>query len=59
METSGNLILVTGFYGAGKSTLTRATLDALDNLEYLQTVTTRQPRAEEIEHGSIEYEFVS
>jgi guanylate kinase len=59
VETSGDLILATGFYGAGKSTLARTALDALDNLEYLQTITTRQPRQEEIEYGSIEYEFVS
>jgi guanylate kinase len=47
MATHGELILVTGFYGAGKSTLARAALDALDSLEYLQTVTTRPPRPEE------------
>ncbi len=47
MATNGELILVTGFYGAGKSTLARAALDAIDSLEYLQTVTTRPPRPEE------------
>jgi guanylate kinase len=47
MATHGELILVTGLYGAGKSTLARAALDASESLEYLQTVTTRPPRPEE------------
>ena len=47
MVTHGELILVTGFYGAGKSTLARAALDASESLENLQTVTTRPPRPEE------------
>ena len=56
---SGELIFVTGLYGAGKSTLVHAALDATDNLEYLKTTTTRPPRPEELEYGSIEYDFVS
>jgi len=53
------LIFVTGFYGAGKSTLVHAALAALGGLEYLKTTTTRPPRAEEVEFGSTEYDFVN
>jgi guanylate kinase len=55
----GNLILVTGFFGAGKSTLAQAAIDRIDQLSYLTTVTTRPARPEEVEYGSREYDFVS
>lgn len=55
----GKLILVTGYLGAGKTTLVKRALEQIDGLRYLTTVTTRLPRPEEIAGPSPEYEFVS
>lgn len=40
----GELILVTGFFGAGKTTLAESACRNIPNLEYFTTVTTRPPR---------------
>lgn len=53
---SGNLILVSGLSGAGKTTLIRAVLEVLPKLTYLHTATTRPPRSGEAD--GIEYQFV-
>ena len=45
----GSLIVVSGPSGAGKSTLIRAALDAVPNLAYSVSATTRNPRAGEID----------
>jgi guanylate kinase len=46
----GRLIVVSGPSGAGKSTLIRAALDAVPNLAYSVSATTRKPREGEV-HG--------
>lgn len=55
----GGIIYVSGFYGAGKTTLIRAALDRLVHLNYLVTYTTRAPRPGELLEQSHEYQFVS
>lgn len=55
--TPGRLILVSGYAGAGKTTLIRAALRQLPGLEYLRTTVTRPMRPDE--QDSSEYEFVS
>lgn len=45
----GRLIVVSGPSGAGKSTLIRAALDAVPNLAYSVSATTRNPREGEID----------
>jgi len=59
MKVYGTFILVTGLYGAGKTSLVSAALLSVEKLEYLKTTTTRLPRPEEIAHGSLEYDFVT
>ena len=58
-EALGKLILVTGFFGGGKSSIAREVMDRVNDLTYLRTITTRPPRQEELDHGTDEYEFVS
>jgi guanylate kinase len=45
----GSLIVVSGPSGAGKSTLIRAALDAVPNLAYSVSATTRKPREGEVD----------
>lgn len=45
----GRLIVVSGPSGAGKSTLIRAALDAVPNLAYSVSATTRKPREGEVD----------
>lgn len=45
----GRLIVVSGPSGAGKSTLIRAALDAVPNLAYSVSATTRTPREGEVD----------
>jgi guanylate kinase len=45
----GSLIVVSGPSGAGKSTLIRAALDAVPNLAYSVSATTRSPREGEVD----------
>ena len=45
----GRLIVVSGPSGAGKSTLIRAALDAVPNLAYSVSATTRSPREGEVD----------
>ena len=52
---TGKFILVTGFFGAGKSSLVNAAIKNIPNLVYLKTITTRPKRKEELE----EYSFVT
>ena len=54
---SGKFIFVSGLSGAGKSTMVRAVLDALDDVRPVVTCTTRPRRAEEID--SFEYWFAT
>ncbi len=53
----GKLILVTGLSGSGKTTLVQGALQALPELVYLRTYTTRPMRPGET--ASHEYEFVN
>lgn len=55
----GGIIYVCGFYGAGKTTLIRAALKALPQLNYLTTYVTRPPRPGEQTDKQGEYEFVT
>ncbi len=57
--SKGIFILITGFSGAGKTTLAKAALQTHPQWHYHTTVTTRPPRPDEIAHGTHEYEFVS
>jgi guanylate kinase len=54
---AGKLIFISGFSGAGKTTLVRYALETVPNLVYLQTTTTRPLRNGE--HASHEYIFVT
>ena len=53
----GKFIFVSGLSGAGKSTMVRSVLNALENIRPVVTVTTRPRRAEEID--SHEYWFAT
>lgn len=53
----GRLILVSGYAGAGKTTLIRAALKRLPKLHYLRTAVTRPMRPDE--QDSPEYDFVT
>jgi guanylate kinase len=53
----GRLIVVSGPSGAGKSTLIRAALDAVPELAYSVSATTRQPRKGEV--NGRDYIFLS
>lgn len=55
----GNLLIVCGLSGAGKTTMIREALTKIDEIQYLKTYTTRKPRSEEEASNSIEYIFVS
>ena len=54
----GKLILVTGLFGAGKTTLTAAAVENISNLNYLMTYTTRPQRETEVS-GKGEYIFTN
>jgi len=54
---TGKLILVTGYFGAGKSSLVNAAIKNIKNLMYLKTIITRPMRKEE--RGSEEYIFAT
>lgn len=51
------LILLTGPSGVGKTTIARALLKAMPNLQRLVTYTTREPRPNE--QNGVDYNFVS
>ncbi len=53
---TGKFILVTGYFGAGKSSLVNAAIKKIPNLIYLKTITTRSKRKGE---ESTEYDFVT
>ncbi len=56
--STGGIIYVAGFYGAGKSTLIRAALSSIDGLRGIPTYLTRAPRPGELEDKQLEYVFV-
>ena len=57
MEQKGILIVISGFSGAGKGTLVKALLQKYDTYGLSISMTTRQPRAGEVDGR--EYFFVS
>ncbi len=57
MNKRGNLIVFSGPSGVGKGTMLKNCLEALPNLKYSVSATTRQPREGE-QHGR-EYYFIS
>lgn len=57
MEEKGLLIVISGFSGVGKGTVIQLVLDALPNLKFSISCTTRKPRAGE-ENG-VNYFFLS
>lgn len=59
LKSHGNLIIVCGVSGSGKTTMIASALTSVENLKYLKTYTTRKPRSEEEAKASIEYVFVS
>lgn len=52
----GNIYIITAPSGAGKTTLSRALLDAVDNLQLAISHTTRKKRAAEV--SGVHYHFV-
>lgn len=59
MEEKGILVVVSGFSGAGKGTLTQALLKKYDNYALSVSATTRKPRKGEIEGVHYFYKSVS
>lgn len=55
----GNLILIAGFSGSGKTTMARAALSHFPSWLYLTNYTTRPPRDDEPAGQSFEYVFVT
>lgn len=57
IDKKGELIAVCGSSGSGKSTLVRYALSTMvDNLDYMKTITTREPRPHE---DDVEYTFAT
>ncbi len=55
----GKLIWVTGYFGSGKTTLVRTILNNVENLKYMKTYTTREPREGETNSNFGEYYFIN
>lgn len=53
----GILFIVSGPSGSGKTTLTKRVTEAIDNLRFSISFTTRHPRPEEID--GVDYRFIS
>ncbi len=56
MAPAGNLFIVSGPSGAGKSAIAAGVLDALPQIQFSISYTTRQPRGSE--RDGVEYNFV-
>lgn len=57
MDNNGMLIVISGFSGVGKGTVIQLVLDALPNLRFSISCTTRNPRAGE--EDGVNYFFLS
>lgn len=57
MDNNGMLIVISGFSGVGKGTVIQLVLDALPNLRFSISCTTRNPRASE--EDGVNYFFLS
>lgn len=57
MERQGILIVVSGFSGSGKSTITRRAIRADERYALSVSVTTREPRGEEMD--GVDYHFIT
>lgn len=54
----GKLILLTGYSGAGKTTMAKVALKNISNMQYFKMTTNRPPRMEDVAGQSLEYNFV-